>query len=153
MREIKPTKRTQRERGSALVEGALICTMFFYMLLGAMDFGQFLYIHQTLTERAREGIRYGIVNNPSDTTSIQNVVLYGQASGGSVPTTPASTDKGIFNVPRSDVTVSTTGSTTDDYRLTVQIKNYSYTMYSPIISGSYTGPNIFATLPLGINYQ
>ncbi len=85
MREMKSAKRTQRERGSALVEGALICTMFFYMLLGAMDFGQFLYIHQTLTERARAGVRYGIVNNPTDSTSIQNVVLYGQASGGVRP--------------------------------------------------------------------
>jgi Flp pilus assembly protein TadG len=153
MREMKPTKRMQRERGSALVEGALICMAFFYMLLGAIDFGQFLYIHQTLTERAREGVRYGAVNTPTDSTSIQNVVLYGQASGGSVPTSPQSTDKGIFNVLRSDVTVTAAGSATDDYRLTVEIKNYSYTMYSPIISGSYTGPNIFASLPLGINYQ
>ena len=153
MRKMKPANTTQRERGSALVEGALICSAFFYMLLGAIDFGQFLYIHQTLSERAREGIRYGIVNDPTDSTSIQNVVLYGQASGGSVPNSPQNTDKGIFNVPRSAVTVTTTGSGTDDYRLTVQIRNYSYTMYSPIISGHYTGPNILASLPLGINFQ
>jgi Flp pilus assembly protein TadG len=152
MLAMKLAKNAKRERGSALLEGALVCSAFFYMMLGAMDFGQFLYIHQTLTERAREGVRYGIVNDPTNSTAIQNVVLWGQASGGSVPGTAHSTDLGIFNVPRSDVTVSATGSGTDDYRLTVQITGYSYTIYSPIISGSYTGPNILASLPMGINY-
>jgi Flp pilus assembly protein TadG len=149
---MKQVEKMRRERGSAIVETALIAAAFFYILIGIMDFGQFLFIHQTLTERAREAVRYGIVTDPTDSTSIQNVVLYGQASGGPVPGTPQSTDLGIFNVPRSDVVVSATGVTTDDYRLTVQIKNYTYTIYSPFISGSYTGPNILASLPLGINY-
>jgi hypothetical protein len=47
---------------------------------------------------------------------------------------------------------SATGSATDDYRLTVQIQNYPYTIYSLGISGSYNGPNILASLPLGINF-
>jgi Flp pilus assembly protein TadG len=145
----RPIKK-RRERGSAVVEGALICGAFFYMLIGTMDFGQFLYIHQTLTERARAGVRFGIVNGPANTTAIQNVVLYGLSTGG--PVTPSGTDLGIFDCPRSDVIVSTTGSGTDDYRLTVKITNYNYTMYSPFISGKYTGPNITATLPLGINF-
>jgi hypothetical protein len=79
-------------------------------------------------------------------------VLCGQASGGSVPTSPSSSDTGIFNVQRSNVIVTATGSSTDDYRLLVQIQSYKYTIYSPTIAGSYTGPNITAALPLGINY-
>jgi Flp pilus assembly protein TadG len=149
---MKPVKKMRPERGSAIVETALIASAFFYMLIGILDFGQFLFIHQTLTERAREAVRYGIVTDPTNATLIQNVVLYGQASGVPVPGTAHSTDLGIFNVPRSDVTVSATGVTTDDYRLTVQIKNYTYTIYSPFISGSYSGPNILASLPLGANY-
>jgi hypothetical protein len=152
MRAIKQTRQHKRQRGSALVEGALICGSFFYMLIGTMDFGQFLFIHQTLSDRARRGVRYGVINGPANTSAIQNMVLYGQASGGSVPTTPSGSDKGIFDLPRSDVNVITTGSGTDDYRLTVQIANFKYTMYSPFISGQYTGPNIIASLPLGINY-
>jgi Flp pilus assembly protein TadG len=152
MRAMTSVKRGRPERGSAVLEGALICSAFFYMLVGILDFGQFLFIHQTLTERARAGVRYGIVNDPTDSTSIQNVVLYGQASGGSVPGHAQSTDLGIFNVPRSDVIVSATGSATDDYRLTLQIQNYQYTIYSPFIGGAYTGPNILAGLPLGANY-
>jgi Flp pilus assembly protein TadG len=148
---MKSNMKKNRERGSALVEGALVFLVVFSMLIAIVDFGQFLFIHQTLTERAREGVRYGIVNNPTDTTSIQNIVLYGQASGGSVPTSPSSSDTGIFSVQRSNVIVSTTGSGSDD-RLLVQIQNYKYSIYSPTISGSYTGPNITAALPLGINY-
>lgn len=148
---VKP-RGIRRERGGAMVEIALISLLFLAILIGIVDFGQFLFIHQTLTERARAAVRYGIVNNPSDSTSIQNVVLYGQASGGSVPDNPSGTDRGIFNVQRSSVTVSAPGAATDDYRLTVQITNYPYTMYSPFIAGSYTGPNILASLPLGINY-
>lgn len=149
---MKPIHRNQRERGSAILEGALILSAFFVMLIGVLDFGQFLFIHQTLTERARQALRYGIVNDPTDHTSIQNIVLYGQASGGSVPGSPSSTDTGIFNVQRSSVTVTSTGVTTDDYRLVVQVVNYPYIVYSPLMSGTYNGPNILASLPLGANY-
>lgn len=149
---MKPANNNQRERGSALVEGALIFLVFTMMMIGVVDFGQFLFIHQTLTERARQGVRYGVVNDPTDATSIQNVVLYGQASGGSVPTTASSGDAGIFGVLRSQVVVSAPDSATDDYRLTVKIQNYAYTIYSPLIYGSYTGPNILASLPLGANF-
>lgn len=135
-----------------MVEGALILLILLTMLVGIVDFGQFLFIHQTLSERARSAVRYGIVNDPTNTSAIQNVVLYGQASGGSVPNNPSNSDTGIFNLQRSNITVSTTGSATDDYRLTVQIQNYTYTIYSPIIAGSYNGPNILASLPLGVNY-
>jgi len=149
---MKPPIRNNRERGSVIIEGALILTILLTMLIGIVDFGQFLFIHQTLTERAREAVRYGIVNDPTNSTLIQNVVLYGQASGGSVPNSPASTDKGIFNVTRSQVVATATGVTTDDYRLNVGIQGYSYTIYSPVIAGSYNGPNILASLPMGANY-
>jgi Flp pilus assembly protein TadG len=135
-----------------MVESALVFLVFASMLIGIFDFGQFLFVHQTLTERAREAVRYGIVNDPTNATLMQNVVLYGQASGGSVPTSPSNGDTGIFNVKRSNVIVTNTGSGTDDYRILVQIQNYSYIMVSPWIAGSHNGPNITAALPLGINY-
>ena len=149
---MKPATHSKSERGSAIVEGSLILLILLSMLVAIVDFGQFLFIHQTLTERAREAVRYGVVNDPTDTTSIQNVVLYGQASGGSIPAQPSNSDLGIFNVQRSNITVSSPATATDDYRLTVQIQNYAYTIYTPGIAGSYNGPNILASLPLGVNY-
>jgi Flp pilus assembly protein TadG len=150
---MKPEPRNmRRQRGSAIVEAALIFLPFACMLIGTVDIGQFLFIHTTLTERAREAVRYGSVNDPTNAVAIQNIVLYGQANGGSVPVTPSNNDAGIFNVLRSNVSVIATGSATQDYRLTVRIYNYAYQIYSPYIAGTYTGPNIYASLPLGINF-
>jgi Flp pilus assembly protein TadG len=145
-------KRIERQRGSAIVEASFIFLVFASMLIGIVDFGQFLFVHTTLTERARAAVRYGVVNTPTDTTAIQNIVLYGQASGGAAPSTPGSTDSGIFNVVRSNITTTVTGDGTDDFRLTVRIHDYVYQVYTPYIGGSYTGPNIYASLPLGINF-
>ncbi|MSV36073.1 MAG: hypothetical protein EXQ47_10840, partial [Bryobacterales bacterium] len=67
--------RDPRQRGSNLVEAALILLTFLLLLIGIVDFGQVLYFHQVLVERARTGARYGAVN-PTNTTGIQNMVVY-----------------------------------------------------------------------------
>src|SRR5579863_6602912 len=64
--------------GSVIVETALIFLVFACLLLGAFDFGQFLFIHQALVERARYAVRLGAINDPTDTVAITNTVLYGQ---------------------------------------------------------------------------
>ena len=129
-----------------MVELSLIFIVVLSMLIGALDFGQFLYIHQCLTERAREGVRYGVTTAPIDTSGVQNMVLYGQ-------TTQPAGGTGIMGLTSSMVVVSTPGANTDDYRLTVKVTNYPYTIFSPWIGGSYTGPDILASIPLGANYQ
>src|SRR5258707_5047703 len=72
-------KRSDR-KGQALVEGALILLLFLAFFVGTIDFGQYLYFHQSLTERARAAARYGAVN-PSDRTGIQNVAIYNDPNG------------------------------------------------------------------------
>jgi Flp pilus assembly protein TadG len=148
MKPMNKAPRSREEHGGAVVESAFIFLVFFLLLLGSFDFGQFLFIHATLTERARAAVRYGAVNDPTNAAAIQNMVLYGQPTGG----TGRSTDAGSFNVLRSNVTATATGVNTQDYRLTVKIQNYTYKIYSPYIHGTYTGPIIVATLPLGINF-
>jgi hypothetical protein len=70
-----------RQRGSVIVELSLIFMAVVCLVLGALDFGQFLFIHQMLTERARSALRYGVTTSPVDTTGVQNIVLYGQTTG------------------------------------------------------------------------
>jgi len=53
------------ERGSQMVETSLILLTFLLMLIGTIDFGQVLYFHQSLVERARAAARYGAIN-PTD---------------------------------------------------------------------------------------
>jgi len=138
------SRRRQTSKGSALVETALIFLAFAGLLIGAFDFGQFLFIHQALVERARYAARWGAINDPTDSTSITNMVRYCQAA------TPPSGTASYFNLTASNVTVTNPGSGTDDYRLNVQISGYSYIVLSPYIAGSYTGPPITVSVPLGL---
>jgi hypothetical protein len=55
-----------------MVETALILLTFILMLIGTIDFGQVIYFHQSLVERARAAARYGAIN-PTDTTGIRNI--------------------------------------------------------------------------------
>jgi Flp pilus assembly protein TadG len=143
---LKPSRiaSRSRQRGSVFVEMSLIFMILVCLLVGTLDFGQFLFIHQMLTERARSAVRYGVTTTPIDTTGVQNIVLYGQTTGSGT---------GMFGLTSGMVLVSTANPNTDDYRLTVKVTNFPYSVFSPYISGTYYGPDIIAALPLGANYQ
>jgi Flp pilus assembly protein TadG len=132
----------RKQRGSVLVETGLVFTTFAFLVIGAFDFGQFLFVHQALVERTRNATRWGAVNDPTNVTAVQNMVLYNQ------PTVPSGAST-YFGLTTDMVQVSNPGSGTSDYRLTVLVTNYPYTILSPYISGSYIGPNIKVSVPLG----
>jgi Flp pilus assembly protein TadG len=136
--------RRQKSKGSVMVETAIIFVAFILMLVGIFDFGQFLFVHQALVERARYAARWGAVNDPTDTTSITNMVLYNQS------TTPQVGTPTYFNLSSSNVSVTNPSSGTNDYRLTIQISGYSYLILSPYIAGTYTGIPVTVSVPLGI---
>ena len=138
------SRRWRTSRGSVFVETALIFVVFFGILIGAFDFGQFLFIHQALVERARYAARWGAINDPTDSGSITNMVLYNQ--GAAPPVGTAS----YFNLTAANVTVTNPGSGTDDYRLNLEISGYSYAVFSPYMAGSHTGPRITVSVPLGL---
>ncbi len=133
-----------RQRGSVMIETSLILLAFLMMLIGAFDFGQFLFVQQALVERARAAARWGAVNNPADATSITNMVLYNSA------TAPSNSAQGYMNLSASNVNVSNPDVGTNNYRLIVTISGYSYTVISPLIHGTYTGAPISVAVPLGI---
>ncbi len=137
-------RRRRTSKGSVLVETALIFLAFAGMLIGACDFGQFLFIHQALVERARYAARWGAINDPANSTSITNMVLYNQATAPS-PGTPS-----YFNLTTANVAVTNPGSGTDSYRLNLQIAGYSYAVFSPYIAGNFIGPPITVSVPLGL---
>jgi Flp pilus assembly protein TadG len=139
-----PPRRSRRrgQKGSVIVESALVFLAFMCLLIGAIDFGQFLFVHQALVERARSSARWGAIYGPTNTDSIKNMVMYNQST---VPTDPSP----YFGLTTSMISVSTAGSGTDDYRLSLAITNYPYTILSPYIAGTYNGPNILITVPLG----
>ena len=48
-------------RGQALVEFALVFPIFLLLLFGMIDVGRFVYLNNAFNEAAREGARYGSV--------------------------------------------------------------------------------------------
>ena len=137
------SRRQSASKGSVVVETALVFIVFAGLLIGAFDFGQFLFVHQALVERARYAARWGAINDPTDSASITNMVLYYQ------PTAPGS-GTGYFNLTPSNVSVTNPDSGTDNYRLNIQISGYSYLVLSPFITGTRTGIPILVSVPLGL---
>lgn len=68
-RTMKSRSLWKSERGSALVEFALILPLLVLLLFGIIEFGLLLYNQQVLTNASREGARYGIVSRVPDRRS------------------------------------------------------------------------------------
>ncbi len=138
------SRRKRKNRGSVIVESALTFIVFFGMIVGAFDFGQFLFVHQALVERTRSAARWGAVNDPTDSASITNMLLYNQADA------PSNGSATYMNVTAANVSVTNPGAGTDQYRLNIQVSGYSYTVLSFFIAGNFTGLPISVSVPLGL---
>ena len=121
--------------GQALVESALILLLFITTLVGILDVSQLLFIHQSLVERARMALRWGVVQPWDGTgTKIQNMVLYLQ------DTVPAG-GSGFLGLTASNVQVTRTPGTSDnpnDERISVAIVNYNFNFLTPGIAKTFT---------------
>ncbi len=115
-------------RGSTAVEGALVLTVFLTTFIGIIDLGTLLFRMQGLTERARAGARWGIVN-VYNATSIRNVVLYGNPAGGTNP---------LMGLTPSMVTVNQVDLGDDIKKIQVRISNFPLRFYTPFLAGQRT---------------
>ena len=67
------------EKGTTIVEFALVAIVFLLLTLGLVDVGRGVWAHHSLTHAAREGARYAIVHgdrskDPATDTIISNLV-------------------------------------------------------------------------------
>ena len=136
---MQRNQQNRRERGGALLESALVLLTFFLMLIGAVDFGQVVYFHQSLVERARAAARYGAVN-PTDTNGIKNVAVYNVAdTSNSPPRVLPSLTTAMVDVQNPDVNTSAA-------RVVVTISNYPINFFSPYIAQSFNNRPIQVTI-------
>lgn len=126
-----------RRRGSEIVEVALILSVAIITFIGILDVGSVVFLIQGLTERARAGARYGIVNTPFSAGNIQNVVVYGNSGGTGNP---------LLNLKTSVVTVTNPSFGDNVSAVQVVISGYQYHFFTPLISGDKTLPNIEVSL-------
>jgi Flp pilus assembly protein TadG len=132
-------KSRHNQRGQALVESGLVMLLFLPVLIGIMDFGQFLYLHLTLTERTRAAAHYGAITTFTDGSDIANVAIYNDPAGaanGAIPLLPnlQTTDAGKDGY----VAATLTSTGTDDARIRVTITSYPYN---------------FLIMPSGVNHR
>ncbi len=70
---MQATRRTQRERGSAVLELALSVFLLAMILTGVTEFGRVFYVAAEVANAARAGVQWAALNpgHPNDLTSMQ----------------------------------------------------------------------------------
>jgi hypothetical protein len=130
--------RQTSQRGQTLIEGTFVLLVFFALLFGVIDCGQVLISHQSLMERVRSAVRWGVVH-PWDGNGeqIANLILYSQ------PDEPRTSTGGYLGLTRANVQVRYQPSLParpDDEGLSVAIVNYQYHFLSPWLSQTFINP-------------
>jgi Flp pilus assembly protein TadG len=81
LRFIDRSGKGSRRRGNAVLEAALVLPILCYLVMGAMQFGYFFFVKNTLQGAAREGCRNGIVYGNDNTNVTQAVAAYLKTAG------------------------------------------------------------------------
>lgn len=122
----------KRQRGSVLIELALVLPLLVSLFLGAWRFGYAYYLYGELEQAVRDGGRYASLlsydaANPSSYQSaVQNVVVYGDPAGGTQPVVP-----GLLP---SNVTVTLSFTGYFPTAVTVSVSGYQLpAMFSKIV--------------------
>ena len=59
---IRSQRKSENRRGAALVEFALVVTIFFLFFFGILEYCRLVYVRQVVMNASREGARYAVVN-------------------------------------------------------------------------------------------
>lgn len=136
------------QRGQSLVEAALVLMIFFGLLLGVVDCGQALFAQQSLVERVRSAVRWGVVHPWNGPDPIRNLVLYGQTEE------PNPSRDGYLGMTEANVEVThrpPTQDRPDDETLTVTIVNFKSRFFAPWMPKSMVSPRpVVMSAPMAV---
>lgn len=132
-------RKSKNERGATLVEFAIGATVFVMSLFAVLEFGRALWVHNALTDAARRGARYAVLHSINSDSSVANVVVYGDPSGGTKPIVPD------LNTGNVEVTYSS-DFVVNQGTATVKITNYQFQFVLPFLPSSITMPSYSTTL-------
>lgn len=135
-RATTPNRR-KRQRGQALVEGALISLGFLSSLILVLELSRYILFIQFFTERARAGARYSAVSN-YNTDTIRNWIVYNTPAAPTNSGQGTSTASGLFGLTPSMVTVNRFNQSTDTDRLEIAINNYPVSLVVPMLPAKWT---------------
>ena len=104
------------ERGTQLVELAIVLPLVLILFGAIAEFGRFFYTYSTLSKATRAGARYLVSQVPGTKDgSAKNLVVYGSTTGTGTPIV------GGFDSAKVQITYSAAAKTT-----TVSIQNFNY---------------------------
>ena len=109
------------ERGTQLVELAIVLPVLLVLFGATAEFGRFFYTYQTLSKATRVGARY-LTTAPTGGTAddkAQNLVVYGNTSGTGDPVVTGLSSANV-RIERGG------GSSAMPERVTVVIEGYTY---------------------------
>lgn len=136
------TQFIKQERGTQLVELAIVMPLFVVLMASAAEFGRFFYTYSALNNAVRAGARHACRWERSASWTLpqtKNMVVYGDFGGGTTPILPGLTTGNV------DV-VSNGPSANSIDSVTVRIVGYRYTPMFDL--GALTGT---PSLSLAVN--
>ena len=132
------TNKKSDECGATLVEFAICATVFLMAMFAVIEFGRALWVHNALADAARRGARYAAVHSVGDSSAVKNIVVYGDAAGGTKPL--------VNNLTTANVNVTYSGFGLGEGTATVSITSYQFQFVIPVVGTSIQMPNYSTTL-------
>ena len=163
------SQRKKKQRGQALIEGALVAFAFTLAIIFVLEIGRYMLFIGYFTERARAGARYAaVVNYNAD--AIKNYIAYNSAT---MPASPTSTESsnsgsgsnssgsgssgsgsgttvvptGLFGLKPEMISVTRFDAGKETDRLTVSISNYPLSLFVPLLPAQWTLRPFKVTIP------
>ncbi len=102
---LQPTRRT---RGQAMVEFAVAFPIFIFLVMVIVDFGRGVWYNNAISNAAREGARYAIINGPDRTDEEIMQVVKDKAVGVPIQNTDIVITYPDGRAPRNRVTLEVT---------------------------------------------
>lgn len=124
-------KKPNRRRGSAMLEFAIGASVMLSVFAGTFQFGYTFYQYNLLKNAVMNGASYAAMRNYDSTTTtpstafltaVQNVVVYGDPSGGTTPVAPNLATSNVNVVPTLNNNAS---SNQPPIAMTVSISGYT----------------------------
>lgn len=140
------SKTKMSERGAALVEFAIVASVFLTVVFGVLEFGRLYWTHNALRDAARRGARYATIrkNDVAGIAAVKNMVVYGDPNAN--PATASPVVSGL-TTSAVDVQYQNYNGILLSSRATVSINNYQFRFSVPLIGGTITLPAYRTSLP------
>jgi Flp pilus assembly protein TadG len=123
------------------MEFAIGATVFLTVMFAIVEFGRMLYVHNALSDAARRGARYAVVNDQAKEADVKSMAVYGSTTR---------TQPLVDNLSTTNVLVQYSGAPNafgvNKGTVSVEIQNYDFNFSIPLIGGTIRMPKYKTTL-------